>query len=105
MTRGITQTGSFRKNAARIVGSPIAVHGNGAGGAAFSARRLDERLWEDERPAHTDPDREAHTELRVDSPWRCPDSWMIGSDLVFVEPQTGQVQSTGMITASGEVHS
>lgn len=49
-------------------------HGNGAGGAAFAAIKLEERLSVVERPAHSEPDKDAYRELRVELPTLCPDS-------------------------------
>lgn len=105
MTSGITQIGNLKKNTARIVGTPTAPHDWGPGGAALSDSWLEERLSVEDRPAHTEPEREADTELRVACPWRSPDSWMIESDLVFLEPHTGQSQLIVMIAASRETQS
>jgi hypothetical protein len=100
MTSGITHKDRLKRTTAITVGQAITDQGNCPGGAALSESKFDEWLSVTDRPAQTEPDKEAQSEFLVARPNLCPDSKITGSDLVFLDPQIGQLQFTGMTSAA-----
>lgn len=100
ITIGIAHSERLKRNTAMTTTQTSEDHGSCPGGAALSESKLAELLSVREWPAQIDPLDETQREFRVERPSRWPDSKMTGSDFVFLEPQTGQLQLTNMPSAS-----
>ena len=104
ITMGTTHKDQCKNSVTMISGTIKSGQGVDAGGDALTATRLAEWLTVSDEPAHTRPDVDAHNELRFERPIRCPLSYRMESERVFLDPQIGQLQSSFMALPRAKDH-